>query len=59
MSADAESPDTTVPPAGGTDVMASVDRGAGAPTYVIADVSVDDAWVAVPNEKALPLHAWR
>lgn len=41
------------------DVMAAVDRWGNVPTYVIADVSVDDAWLAVPNAEALDLSAWR
>ena len=40
-------------------VMAAVDRSAGVSTYVIADVSVDDAWLAVPHAEALPLSVWR
>lgn len=59
MSADAGDPDRTVRPAEGDDVMAAVDRGQGAPTFVIADVSTDDAWLAVPDAEALPLPAWR
>lgn len=40
-------------------VMAAVDRSGSVPQYVIADVSVDDAWIAVPEAAARPLHAWR
>lgn len=43
----------------GSDVMAAVDRSGGVPTYVIADVSVDDAWLAIPDGDALSLSAWR
>jgi len=39
--------------------MAAVDRDAGVATFVIADVSVDDAWLAVSNAEALSLSAWR
>ena len=41
------------------DVMAAVDRGGNDPTYVIADVSVDDAWLAMPEAEALDPAAWR
>lgn len=41
------------------EVMAAVDRSAGVSTYVIADVSVDDAWLAMPHAEALALPAWR
>jgi len=44
---------------GEDDVMAAVDRSAGVSTYVIADVSVDDAWLAMPVAEALALSAWR
>jgi hypothetical protein len=44
---------------GEDDVMAAVDRSAGVSTYVIADVSVDDAWLAVPDAEALRLGNWR
>lgn len=43
----------------GSDVMAAVDRSGGVPTFVIADVSVDDAWLAIPDGDALSLSAWR
>ena len=49
----------TTPVTGGADVMAAVDRLGNVPTYVIADVSVDDAWVAMPTAEALDLAAWR
>lgn len=42
-----------------SDVMAAVDRSKGDPTYVIADVTVDDAWLAMPVADALDLAAWR
>lgn len=41
------------------DVMAAVDRSAGVPTFVIADVALDDAWLAMPDAEALDLPAWR
>ena len=41
------------------DVMAAVDRLGDVPTYVIADVSVDDAWLSLPEAEALDLGAWR
>lgn len=59
MSAGTGDPDRTVRPAEDDDVMAAVDRGPGGPTYVIADVSTDDAWLATPDAEALPLAAWR
>lgn len=42
-----------------SDVMAAVDRCGNVPTYVIADVTVDDAWLALPDAEALDLTAWR
>ena len=42
-----------------SDVMAAVDRSEEVPTYVIADVGVDDAWLAVPAAEATDLTAWR
>lgn len=42
-----------------SDVMAAVDRSEGTTTYVIADVGVDDAWLAVPAAEAMDLAAWR
>lgn len=41
------------------DVMAAVDRSGGTARYVIADVTVDDAWLAVRDGDALPLRSWR
>ena len=41
------------------DVMAAVDRAESVPRYVIADVSVDDAWLAVPDAEAVDLVAWQ
>ncbi|WP_338740629.1 DUF7556 family protein [Haloplanus salilacus] len=52
-------PDVTA--AGGqcSDVMASVDDGRGAPEFVIADVSRDDAWVSIDLPDAPTLDDWR
>ena len=41
------------------DVMAAVDRSEGAPRFVIADVSTDDAWIATPETDAVELGARR
>ena len=52
---------TDVTAAGGndSDVMASVDEGAGMAEFVIADVSRDDAWMSVNLADATGLDAWR
>jgi hypothetical protein len=42
-----------------SDVMASVDDGSGAPEFVIADVSRDDAWLSVQLRDASGLDDWR
>jgi hypothetical protein len=52
--------DTAAPREGaGPDVMASVDAAPDSPRYVIADVSRDDAWLSMPNERAPGLDEWR
>jgi hypothetical protein len=52
---------TDVTTAGGqcSDVMASVDDAKGAPEFVIADVSRDDAWVSIDLPDAPTLDDWR
>jgi len=42
-----------------SDVMASVDETTGAPEFVIADVSRDDAWVSIQLRDATSLDDWR
>ncbi|WP_435068173.1 DUF7556 family protein [Haloplanus sp. C73] len=42
-----------------SDVMASVDDGTGAPEFVIADVSCDDAWLSIQLRDASGLDDWR
>lgn len=59
MSGSESGPRGDRPHSGRGDVMAAVNRDAGVATYVIADVSVDDAWLAVPDAEALSLSAWR
>lgn len=41
------------------EVMASVDDASGTPEYVIADVSEEDAWLAMSAADAPELPAWR
>jgi hypothetical protein len=53
-------PDTVVPSEVATDaeVMASVDDGP-TETFIIADITQDDAFVTLPLEDAASLPAWR
>lgn len=41
------------------EIMASVDRTGAVSRFVIADVSRDDAWIAIIVSEALPLESWR
>ncbi len=41
------------------EVMAAVDEGERCSRYVIADVSTDDAWLAMPEGEAASLPEWR
>ncbi|WP_438267171.1 DUF7556 family protein [Halorussus salilacus] len=41
------------------DVLFGVDTDADDPTTVIADVSNDDAWLAMPYEESHTLSQWR
>lgn len=41
------------------EIMAAVDRSGVVPRYVIADISREGAWVAMPAETACSLPAWR
>jgi hypothetical protein len=52
-------PDVTTVGGEGSDVMASVDDGTGAPEFVIADVSRDDAWLSIQLRDATGLDDWR
>lgn len=52
-------PDVTAVGGQSSDVMASVDDGTGAPEFVIADVSRDDAWVSIQLQDATGLDDWR
>ena len=52
-------PDVTTARGKGSDVMASVDEGAGLPEFVIADISRDDAWVSIQLTDAKVLDDWR
>jgi hypothetical protein len=40
-------------------VMAAIDDDGSHEKFIIADISVDDAWVSVRNEEAPMLEAWR
>ena len=53
-------PDTVVPSEVATDaeVMASVEDGP-TETFIIADITQDDAFVTLPLEDAASLPAWR
>ncbi len=53
-------PDTVAPMAVGTDaeVMASVEEGP-TDTFILADISRDDAFVTLPLNEAASLPAWR
>ena len=59
MSANAGDTGSIAPRVGEEEVMAAVDRSGTVPTFVIADVSVDDAWLAVTEADALALPEWR
>lgn len=40
-------------------VISAIDSSDGHPTYVIADISADDAWVSIEAGAARPLNEWR
>jgi hypothetical protein len=42
-----------------TEVMASVDSASGRSQFIIADVTCDDAWMAVQLDDASTLPEWR
>ncbi|WP_331235203.1 DUF7556 family protein [Natronorarus salvus] len=42
-----------------SEVMAAVDEGERCSRYVIADVSIDDAWLSMPVAEAASLRDWR
>lgn len=46
-------------PAGTGEIMAAIDRSEEMAQYVIADLSRDEAWLAIPEKAACPLPAWR
>jgi hypothetical protein len=50
---------TTPVDASSTEVMASVDSAPGRSQFIIADVTCDDAWMAVRLEEASTLPEWR
>ena len=50
---------TTPADVSSTEVMASVDTAPGRSQFIIADVTCDDAWVAVRLEEASTLPEWR
>jgi hypothetical protein len=43
----------------GAEVMASVDSTPDGTQFVIADITRDEAWIAVAEADASPLPAWR
>lgn len=45
--------------AGGADVVASVDRSADEPLFVIADVTAEGVWITTPMADAVTLDAHR
>lgn len=47
------------PTAGEPPVMAAIDRSGDTARLVIADVSMDDRWLSVPQAEAPTLRAWR
>jgi|AntRauTorcE11898_2_1112593.scaffolds.fasta_scaffold27338_2 hypothetical protein len=42
-----------------TEVMASVEPGSTSDTYILADITRDDAFVTLPLEDAAALPEWR
>ena len=50
---------TTVPDSSEAEVMAVVDTDRGEPRLVIADITVDGAWLSAPTGCAVSLPAWR
>jgi len=53
MAADASGPD------GDTEVVGAVDSADGTESYVIADITDDEAWVSISAADAPTLRAWR
>lgn len=53
-------PQEHTPVADGSDVevMASIDASSSNPSYIIADISRDDAWVSVREADARVLTEW-
>ncbi|MFO7834573.1 MAG: hypothetical protein R6V31_11135 [Halohasta sp.] len=53
-------PQEHTPVADGSDaeVMASIDGASGSPSYIIADISRDDAWLSVRQRDAPVLAEW-
>lgn len=53
-------PQEHTPVADGSDaeVMASIDGSAGSSSYIIADISRDDAWLSVRQSDAPVLAEW-
>ena len=43
---------------GDAEVMASIDGPASSPSYIIADISCDDAWLSVQATDAPVLAEW-
>ncbi|MFC7044052.1 hypothetical protein ACFQH6_00275 [Halobacteriaceae archaeon GCM10025711] len=53
-------PDSTaVPDSSEPEVMAAVDTDSGEPRLVIADITIDGAWLSAPTGSAVSLPAWR
>jgi hypothetical protein len=53
-------PQEHTPVADGSDaeVMASIDASSSSPSYIIADISRDDAWLSVSEADAPVLAEW-
>ena len=58
MSANAGDTGRAPLPVGDSDVMAAVDRSGDVATFVIADLSVEGAWLAMPEPEAASLPTW-
>lgn len=41
------------------EIVGVIDDGSATAEFVIADITRDDAWIAVPARDAAPLEEWR
>lgn len=44
---------------GSGEIVGVIDDGSATAEFVIADITRDDAWIAVPAQDAAPLEEWR